>query len=212
MSNDIPEAQNTKQKDELKKDEHKEIESKLIHTSLLAPKEVNKRERLVQTYIVLFGLLLSYAQIDSLQKNTMDFFLAFMILIMMYYSALTSYWFMLVVALVYRVSCSFFRKLLSILKDTIFIPRIIFIPIFSALAEPLISIASMVVIRLFYLLFLNFFAILSSLCLSYVVVIYFQYLSNGQTNLKLPVLIFLTILLSLPLSIRKDMLNNKIIQ
>lgn len=50
-------------------------------------REVEKRQRLVQTYIVLFGLLLSYAQ----NKVVMVLFILFLISIMVYYSHLTGF-------------------------------------------------------------------------------------------------------------------------
>lgn len=53
-------------------------------------KEVEKRERLLQTYIVVFGLLLAYGQDELLQKTMMGWFIPFLIASMMYYSSLTT--------------------------------------------------------------------------------------------------------------------------
>jgi hypothetical protein len=56
-------------------------------------REAEKRERFVQTYIILFGLLLSYNQSTQLQSIAMAFYLLFLFGIMMYYSLLNShYW------------------------------------------------------------------------------------------------------------------------
>jgi hypothetical protein len=57
----------------------------------LAEREIEKRERLVQTYIVLFGLLLSYGQNFSLQENAMQCFLFFLIMVMIYYVTITCF-------------------------------------------------------------------------------------------------------------------------
>lgn len=64
-----------------------EYQSKII---LLDDRETDKRERLIQTYIVLFGLLLSYDQVSSLQSTAMSFFLLFLFLALIYYALLNS--------------------------------------------------------------------------------------------------------------------------
>lgn len=53
-------------------------------------KEVEKRERLLQTYIVVFGLLLAYGQDNLLQKYLMGWFVPFLLASMLYYSSLTT--------------------------------------------------------------------------------------------------------------------------
>lgn len=53
-------------------------------------REAEKRERFVQTYIILFGLLLSYGQYALLQSVAMAYFLLFLFSITMYYSILNS--------------------------------------------------------------------------------------------------------------------------
>lgn len=54
-------------------------------------REAEKRERFVQTYIILYGLLLSYGQGTLLQNTAMAFFLLFLFCIIMYYSILNSH-------------------------------------------------------------------------------------------------------------------------
>jgi hypothetical protein len=64
-----------------------EYDSRIV---LFDDREAEKRERLVQTYIVLFGLLLSYDQVGSLQSTAMSFFLLFLFLALLYYAVLNS--------------------------------------------------------------------------------------------------------------------------
>lgn len=78
----------------MKKSERKtlilsEYEPKIV---FFDSKEAEKRERFVQTYIILFGLLLSYNQSTQLQSTAMAFFLLFLFCIMMYYSLLNSHY------------------------------------------------------------------------------------------------------------------------
>lgn len=56
--------------------------------SVLSKDEAEKRERLVQTYLVVFGLLLSYSGNPDLQAGLMKFFIAFLIASLVYYSML----------------------------------------------------------------------------------------------------------------------------
>jgi len=51
----------------------KSLNEKPLSINLLQ-KEIRKREQLVQTYIVLFGLLMSYATKSEIHKNVMSFF------------------------------------------------------------------------------------------------------------------------------------------
>lgn len=55
----------------------------------LSDGEVEKRERLVQTYLIVFGLLLSYDRDLALQKNMMTSFVGFLLASLCYYSMLT---------------------------------------------------------------------------------------------------------------------------
>jgi len=60
---------------------------------LFDEREADKRERFVQTYVILFGLLLSYNQVTWLQSTAMAYFLIFLFFIMTYYSFLnTNFW------------------------------------------------------------------------------------------------------------------------
>lgn len=55
----------------------------------LSKDEAEKRERLVQTYLVVFGLLLSYSGDPALQAVLMKRFIAFLLASLVYYSLLT---------------------------------------------------------------------------------------------------------------------------
>lgn len=50
--------------------------------------DVEKRERFVQTYLIVFGLLLSYDRDLALQKNLMLSFMAFLLASLFYYATL----------------------------------------------------------------------------------------------------------------------------
>ncbi|KKG76847.1 hypothetical protein DU43_14415 [Methanosarcina mazei] len=54
-------------------------------------KELEKRERLIQTYFIVFGLFLAYDKVPSLQINSMKSFLFFMFCALTYYTLITKY-------------------------------------------------------------------------------------------------------------------------
>lgn len=55
----------------------------------LSNAEAEKRERLIQTYLVVFGLFLSYSADSELQAILMKYFLWFLVPSLIYYSMLT---------------------------------------------------------------------------------------------------------------------------
>ncbi|WP_292380493.1 hypothetical protein [Methanosarcina sp. UBA289] len=57
----------------------------------LLEKELEKRERLIQTYLIVFGLYLAYDKSPSLQVTAMRQFLGFIFFALMYYTGLTKY-------------------------------------------------------------------------------------------------------------------------
>lgn len=68
-----------------------EIDEKELDRRIsITDREVGRRERLIQTYIVVFGLLVAYGQESPLQKFSMGGFLIFLIFSMAYYSAITT--------------------------------------------------------------------------------------------------------------------------
>lgn len=58
-------------------------------SSDLSNDEAEKRERLIQTYLVVFGLLLSYSGYPDLQAGLMVRFIGFLMASLTYYSMLT---------------------------------------------------------------------------------------------------------------------------
>lgn len=67
-----------------------QLEKQKLNNISLDEKEANRRERFVQTYLILFGLLLSYNQITVLQTIAMSFFIIYLFSFLFYYSFLTS--------------------------------------------------------------------------------------------------------------------------
>lgn len=57
----------------------------------LLEKELEKRERLIQTYLIVFGLFLAYDKDPALQVNSMKQFLGFIFFALTYYTCLTKY-------------------------------------------------------------------------------------------------------------------------
>lgn len=78
-----------------------QLEKQKLKNISLDEKEANKRERFVQTYLILFGLLLSYNQITVLQTIAMSFFIIFLFAILFYYSLLTSRFFISIINYTY---------------------------------------------------------------------------------------------------------------
>jgi hypothetical protein len=64
--------------------------NELARRQAITDRKVGKRERLIQTYIVVFGLLVAYGQDPSLQKYTMGWFLGFLFFSMTYYSIIST--------------------------------------------------------------------------------------------------------------------------
>ena len=69
---------------------HLSLEKQKLRSISLDEKEANKCERFVQTYLILFGLLLSYNKISVLQSIAMSFFILFLFSTLVYYSVLNS--------------------------------------------------------------------------------------------------------------------------
>lgn len=83
----------------------------------LSDNDIEKRERMVQTYLIVFGLLLSYDGGPALQENLMRAFLLFLIFSLTYYSMLTTRFFYFgplpFWLLAISMSCSFGFALIS---------------------------------------------------------------------------------------------------
>lgn len=76
-------------------DKHESLSQLIIYLAWfeLSDRDIEKRERLVQTYLIVFGLFLSYDKNPDLQYTLMKCFVVFLWFSLIYYSLITHNWF-----------------------------------------------------------------------------------------------------------------------